>query len=176
MPLHTINCAHLGTGPLFKFNGIVYLSRAILLVQVLWTIALLTNVIGSSFQWVLVFLPSKFSGFSCLSGEPKEACLHKLILISDCWRSISLRLAIINTPMWWGGGNVRRTAWLIYLWNQSYYSSFGRCLILTMETESFFSAIFVEQTIMKHSVRTYQNHLLMIVQKITPSKGRCHSE
>ena len=27
IPLHNINCAHLGTGPLFKFNGIVYQSR-----------------------------------------------------------------------------------------------------------------------------------------------------
>ena len=37
IPLHKINCAHLGTDPLFKFNGIVYLSRPLLLVPGLFS-------------------------------------------------------------------------------------------------------------------------------------------
>ena len=52
IPLHNINCAHSGIGPLLKFNGIVYKSRPVLLVPVLWTIVLLTNISGSGCVWV----------------------------------------------------------------------------------------------------------------------------
>ena len=45
IPLHNINCLHLGTGPLLEINGILYHSRPILLV-------LLTNNNGGRSVWV----------------------------------------------------------------------------------------------------------------------------
>ena len=47
IPLHNINCAHLCTGRLFKFNSIFDQSLPRLLVPVLRTIVHLNNIIGN---------------------------------------------------------------------------------------------------------------------------------